>query len=266
MEIKKWMETEHNFLAANWGKLSPAEIAAHLGRTKNSVQGHAQLNGIRSFTARDWTKEEIEQLQDLWGPKTIPQIAKIMGRTNNAIKVKSSRLGLGAYKDSSEYLSAQQVSSLLGVDSHTVTNYWIPKCGLKCRKIALLGKKKFKYIRMDNLLRWLEHNQDKWDSRRVELYALGVEPEWLKAKRKADMKLPARKAQKWTREEDKRLIFLFKTGNYTIAQIAEQMGRTLPGIEHRLSRLDVWGTGGYIGDKQRPLAAENQQYIQEALS
>ncbi len=201
----------------------------------------------------NWTPAEVEQLRGLWGIKTVPQIAKIMKRSENGIKVKSKRLKLGAFKDSSEYLPARQVSDLLGVDCHCVTDYWIPKQGLKFKKINPWGGKSFTYINISTLLEWLKEHPDKWDSRRVELYALGKEPDWLKKKRKDDIALAAQKGscgKKWTLTEDKRAIDLYRQGK-TIQQISDILNRSHAGVEHRLSRLDVWGTGKYIPEKER---------------
>lgn len=210
---------------------------------------------------RKWTQEELEYLHDKWGIKTIPQIAKAMGKSENAVKIKSVRIGLGCFKDSSEYLPALQVSKLLGIDVHTVTNYWIPKCGLKFKWVNPQGGRKFKYIKLSVLEKWLEAHPDNWDSRRVEMFALGFEPDWLKEKRKADQLLPSRKAQKYTRQEDMQLIAFFKTGRYTYQEIGDMLCRSRESVERRISRLDVWGTGKYIGNVKSGLRKQNRENL-----
>jgi hypothetical protein len=154
-----------------------------------------------------------------------------MGRSLNAIIVKSKRLGLGAFKNHSEYLPALQVSNLLGVDSHCITDYWIPKLGLPYKRIAPRGNKYFTYIKISELMTWLKNHPDKWDSRRVELYALGSEPKWLQQKRKADAMAEPRGCRKWTKQEDARLVMMYRQG-MKIKDIAEQIGRKPSAVEH----------------------------------
>lgn len=199
-------------------------------------------------TTRNWSNEEIELLQERWGYSTVFAIAKMLGRTENAVIVKSKRLRLGAPSAAGEHLTANQASILLGVDNHTIYNYWVPKCGLKARFRVMRKEKRMLMIKLSDLVKWLEKNQDKWDSRRVALFALGTEPDWLKEKRKRDLKLPIRRHYKWTSLEDSRAIMLFKAG-YNYKQIGERLGRSRQSVARRLSRLDVWGSGKYIGQK-----------------
>ena len=201
---------------------------------------------------RSWTFEELSYVREVWGEKTIPEIAAKLGRSINAVKVKTVRLGYTGQKWSGEMMSARKVSELLGVDVHAVIDYWIPKCGLKAKAKRLgTSKKTTTIIMFEDLLSWLQDHQDLWDSRRVEAYALGIEYKWLKEKRKRDNELPARRLQKWTAYEDQQLIILFKRGDKTKTEIAKILNRSYSSVEHRLSRLDVWGNGCHISDEER---------------
>jgi hypothetical protein len=95
------------------------------------------------------------------------------------------------------------------------------------------------------LLEWCKEHQDLWDSRKVELFALGEEPEWLKTKRKLVTNKPKKTFQKWTRKEDNKAIDLFKFG-YKYKDIAKELSRSTEAVERRLSRLDIWGSGEFI--------------------
>lgn len=194
---------------------------------------------------RTWTEEEINYLQEAWGTVSIRTIAKNIKRTETAVTLKAKRLGLGS-PYTNEYLSANQVSKLMGIDRHAVIDNWIRKRGLKARKRAM---KEFEMwlIDLEDLTEWLENNQDKWDSRKLDIYGLGEEPGWLQEKRKLDMKIPARRFQKWTRQEDMRAMGYFKSG-MSYKKIGEKLGRSSDAVERRLSRLDVWGTGEFVGD------------------
>lgn len=211
---------------------------------------------------KPWTPKEYEYLEENWGRFTIPQLAKKLNRTENAVKIKIFRRGLGRAVENANCLNANQLSDLMKIDSHTVTDYWIPKCGLKAKRKAPHGERKQWFINMESLLSWLEENQDKWDSRKVEKFAFGLEPEWLVRKREIDKTLPARKLQKWTEVEDNKAIILFKTGLYTYKQIGDMLGRSTSSVKHRICRLDVWGTGKYIFETDRKLRKSvNQQRL-----
>ena len=197
---------------------------------------------------RNWTQKEICILQDLWGEKTIPKIAKILNRSENAVNVKSKRLGLGSFKANSEYLCGRDIERIMKVDIHTVTDYWMGKCGLKYKSVKPRGNKAFKYVKHSDLLKWLEHNQDKWDSRKLELYSLGIEPEWLKEKRKADKKRPVA-FKPYTRWEENIICRMYRSGS-TIQSIADAVGRSHAAIGHRVRRMDVWDTGRRIPNKE----------------
>lgn len=248
-----WTQEQDEYIAAHWKDQTDEEIAAAVGHPLASTAARRSKLGFKmrnGFRGKDWTNDELDYIREVWGSKTIPQIARKLGRSINAVKVKTVRLGYTGQKWSGEMMSARKVSELLGVDVHAVCDFWIPKCGLKgVHKRLGVSKKTTTIIMFEDLLEWLEQHQDLWDSRRVELYALGMEYDWLCEKRKADMEKPSRKAAKWTPEEDARLIYLFKRGTMTYAEIASELNRPASGIEHRLHRLDVWGTGKYIGDR-----------------
>lgn len=262
MKRRVWTEDELNYLREHWQK-TDIDLAKHFGRTVPTIRTKRRdlgLLGKKGQRKSDWSPEEEEQLRELWGLKTIPQISKIMERSHNAVLVKSKRLGLGAFKNSGEWLPALQIANILGIDVHTVTDYWIPKLSLPYKRIAPRGKKYFKYIRLTDLMAWLESNLDKWDSRRVEPYALGNEPEWLQKKRKTDAASSPRGCFKWTQHEDARLVTLYRRG-VKIKDIAEELGRSPAGVEHRAARLDIWGNGAYIGNKR----TEERKQIKEAF-
>lgn len=198
--------------------------------------------------SKRWSSKEIEYLEDKWGYIAIDSIATHLGRTKKAVRIKAKRLRLRGATLTSEFVTANQASKILGIDRHTITDCWIPKYGLKAKKQNRTGNREFWYIRLSELVKWLEKNKDKWDSRKVELYALGEEPKWLKEKRNSDKEIPYNRFYKYTKEEDSLIVCLFKKGcNYK--QIADRVNRSQGSIERRLSRLDVWGTGKFKGLK-----------------
>ncbi len=260
---RTWTEGELSYLQENW-ELPDSEISKTLNRPVSSIGGKRRQLGLvdkEGQRKREWSDEELSYLHEVWGEKTIPEIAKKLGRSVNAVKIKAMRTHHRSQVRSGEMMSARKVSELLGVDIHTVTDYWLLKCGLKAKKKRLgESKRTTTVIMFCDLLKWLEAHQDLWDSRRVELYGLGMEYDWLAAKRNIDATLPARKAQKWTKHEDDQLILMYRKGDMTYTEIALALNRTVSGVEHRLHRLDVWGNGRYISDEER---AKKKEAVKE---
>jgi len=257
---RPWNQKDIDWLKENW-ELPDSVLCDNLNRSIGTVRTKRRelgLIGKPNQRKSDWSPDDIDAMREMWGSKTIPQIAKKLGRSETAINIKAKRLGLGTFKDSSEYLPALQISKLLGVDIHAITDYWIPKCGLKFKRISPRGKQYFTYIKITDVMEWLWLNPDKWDSRRVELYAFGCEPEWLQAKRKLDLASKPRGCFKWTAQEDAKLVMLYRSGA-KIQDIADTLGRTHAGVEHRAARLDIWGNGAYIGNKRQQKRKEKAE-------
>jgi len=132
---------------------------------------------------KKWSEKEIEYLDENWGKSTLVSLSTHLKRTKKAVVLKSKRLKLGASTRADEYLTANQVAVLLNINNHTVLR-WIKYHYLKANKKVLLYKRRFFLIKHSDLLKWLENNQDKFDSRRIDYLNLGYEPEWLQKKRK----------------------------------------------------------------------------------
>lgn len=79
-------------------------------------------------------------------------------------------------------------------------------------------------FRMKHVLEWLEAHPDKWDSRRIPLYGLGVEYPWLTEKRKQDAALPPIK-RPWTDYELSYLKMQVERG-VPYSAIAKELGRS----------------------------------------
>lgn len=250
-----WTPEQDQYIRDHWEKEDDDALAAAVGHPVPATHARRLKLGLKKCEGSrgpDWSQKEVDYIREVWGDKTIPQIARHLKRSINAVKIKAVRLGYTGQTWSGEMMSARKVSELLGVDVHTVCDIWIPKYGLKGKRRRLgAGKRTTTIIMFTDLLEWLEKNQALWDSRRLELYGLGMEYDWLHEKRRIDAGKPVRTAQKWTSEEDARMIALYKKGDKTYAEIGQELGRPASGIQHRLNRLDVWGSGKYIGDPQK---------------
>lgn len=188
---------------------------------------------------RSWTQEEVDYLEENWTYRPVKQIAKKLNRSEEAVSLKAYKLGLGSPYANGEYLTANKAAKLVGIDSHAIIKTWVRKYGLKARKEALVNNPVWR-IKISDLIEWLKENQDKWNSVKLELYGLGIEPDWLRIKRKKDLDIPRKFKQRWTSEADSILISLYNHG-LTCKQISERMGRTESGIQRRISRLKEHG-------------------------
>ena len=181
-----------------------------------------------------WSKSDINYLDEYWGRKSLAYLSIRLRRTKKAVHLKAKRLKLGASTRADEYLTANQVSVLLNIDCHTVLR-WIKKCNIKAVKKIMLYKRKFYLIKHCDLCEWLKNNQDKFDSRKIDLSNFGYEPGWLKLKREKDRKIPKKRFRKWTALEVRRIIIYSKDMKYK--EIAKLMERSHSSIEHKLSRI-----------------------------
>lgn len=67
---------------------------------------------------KNWTKQEEEYLIEKWGTLSVKTIARNLGRSENAIVVRKNRLGLGAFLESGEYITWNQLQIALGMGVH----------------------------------------------------------------------------------------------------------------------------------------------------
>ena len=185
-------------------------------------------------SGRTWTEYEIEYLKEYWGLSPLKNIAEKLKRTKIAVHIKTKRERLGAVTKANEYVNPNQIAKLLKADSHTVIR-WIKKHNLKAEKKVMVFKREFYMIKYCDLCKWLEKNQDRFDSRKIELFALGYEPQWLKEKRIRDKELPRNRFKKWTNFGVQRVMIYSKDMAYS--KIAQIMGRSYDSIDRKLFRL-----------------------------
>jgi len=184
---------------------------------------------------KPWQPDEITYLQDNWAYKSVKLISAKLKRPSRSVVYKARALNLGGAYNSGEHLSANQVSVLLGIDVHTVTDRWIAKYGLKSSRIAMI-KREDRRVSIVDLTKWLKDNPDRWNATRLKYLGLGAEPKWLKDKRKADALIPVKANNKWTNVDDSTLISLLRIG-LTCEEIGKRLSRPEKGVFRRVSRL-----------------------------
>lgn len=219
-----WTEEELETLRLLSDKYHYSEIAKILNKTENAIYLKAKKIGITLIQdRRKWTEEEEIMLSDLWGTKSIEYIAKKMKRTIFSLKVKAVRMGLGPMiRNNYDVLTVSDISDLLSVSRDRIISW--TKLGLNLKNTKLTKNKSYYTISWQDLMKFLEENQNEWDSRLVDKNMFGIEPEWLIEKRQRDKIENPLWYRKWTEEEIKTAENLFKSGKTykEIGQIIER--------------------------------------------
>lgn len=210
-----------------------------------TVTSHAKHLGLAKKGNKVWSKEEVEFLIDNYS-RGLKYCANKLNRTPKGIELKAKRLKLGGIIKGSHYLTAQNIANIMGIDIHVILN-WLNR-GLLKYKSAPANRKVY-LVKLNDLEAFLKANQKLWDSRKIKDSLWLTDPDWFKEKKTLDNKRPSKEGKKWTRVEDGKAIAMFKTGDYTYKQIGEALNRSSDSVERRLSRLDVWGNGEYVGEK-----------------
>lgn len=187
---KNWTKEEYQLLEKMTiiDRKTPKEIADILGRSEDAVIIKINRRGLKIQTndKRFWTEEEETMLSDLWGTESFETIAKKLNRTVSSIKNKAFLLGLGAAMENNyNGLTIKEISDLFSININTISVGWI-SLGLKYKIQKISKSRSYRYVEIKDLYDFLEANQNIWDSRNLEKNILGVEPEWLKEKRKLD--------------------------------------------------------------------------------
>lgn len=192
---------------------------------------------------KNWTNEECNYLIDNWGTLSLKTIAKNLGKSKNAVLNKVQRLELGPFLENGDYVSWNQFLKALGIQGSR--NYkevsWIQNRGfpIHTKKVRNCS---FKVVYLNEWWKWAEKNQSFLDFSRFEENSLGLEPDWVKEKRKHDFELRHKYIKTpWTPLEDKRLERLIGQYKYTYAEISKMMRRTEGAIQRRCVELGLKG-------------------------
>lgn len=233
----EWTEEDVETLKKLSSLYHYSEIARIMNKTENAIYLKARKLGITLIQdRRKWTKEEEVTLSDLWGTRSIETIAKTMRRTVFSLKVKAVRMGLGPMiRNNYELITVSDMCDLLSVTRDRITTTWV-NLGLNLKKKKLTNNMSYYVITWNDLMEFLEKNQNEWDSRLVEKNMLGIEPEWLKLKRIRDKEENPLWYRKWTEEEIKQAENLFKNGK-SYEEIAGIINRSVWAVANLLRNM-----------------------------
>lgn len=189
-------------------------------------------------------------MTDKWGTVSLKTIAKALGRTENAILCKKQKIGLGAFLESGEYISFNQLLSALGSQSgyNYKTTSWVKNRGFPI-KYKTVKNNKFKVVYLDDFWKWAEKNRAFLDFSKMEENILGIEPDWVKQQRKLDYEKNQKiKTTPWTTSEDEKLKRLLKEFKYSYLELSKMLRRSDGAIQRRICDLKL---------KERPIKADN---------
>ncbi|WP_297639659.1 hypothetical protein [uncultured Clostridium sp.] len=220
----KWTNEEIEFLKKNYRKLESKEIAKKLNRTEKSVQ--SKLYELK-LNKKKFSEEEIKFIEDNI-ERSDEYLAKKLNRDKISIHRKVLRLKL----ERTNIVNASEVARILKVDTKTITR-WKEK-GLTMTKNNPKKINSPLKIRINSLLIFLGKNQDIWDSSKLDLYGLGIEPKWLIEKRKKDLKKIGYRC--WSKIDDSRMIMLRNRG-VSCKEVARELNRTENAISKRYAKL-----------------------------
>lgn len=201
-----------------------------------------------------WTKDEEIYLREKWGILSLDVLSKKLKRTKDAIYTKASKMNLGSSLQATGDFTTGELCEMLSVVGTTV-HRWIEKRGLRARKLKR-GETRFVYcISEDDLIKWMEKNQDLYSTEKLPDLIFGVEPEWLKNKRKFDANNPknATVDRSWSVKEEERLIAMVKSEMYTNQEIANRLNRTVNSIHSKIPRLIEQGRIPYNGRETKQI-------------
>lgn len=191
---------------------------------------------------RPWSPQEEEYLSENWGRVSVPSMAKKLGRTEDAVIVRARRLELGAFLESGDYVTLNQlVIAFTGSKksySYKIKS-WVENRGLPVHTKKNLACS-WRVVYLDEFWAWAEKNRSFLDFSKMEPLALGEEPGWVAEQRKKDfVAFTAQRKDLWTPEEDSRLTMLLKQHKYGYAELSDMLHRSAGAIQRRCSDLGI---------------------------
>jgi hypothetical protein len=197
--------------------------------------------------AKPWTNEEKEYLQDKWGTVSMPGIGNKLGRSVEAIRIKAQKLGLQGHLQAGEHVSFNQLLLALGIDNGSYSVQRLLKAGCPVKMHRVISSS-FRVVDISAFWRWAKKNKTMLDFAVFVENALGIEPKWVKEKRREDIRNRMRpNNDPWTPESDNLLRTLLMQYKYTYADLSKRLLRSEGAIKRRICDLGI---------RQRPLRME----------
>lgn len=209
---------------------------------------------------KKWTPEEEAYFSDSWGTKSIKTLAKNLGRSENAVIVRAQRLGCGAFLDSGDYITLNQLLVELYGRGNTsyATSRLIDTYGMPVKE-RIVRRCRFKVIYIDDFWKWAEENKSLLDFSRMQPYCFGAEPDWVKVKRENDKKQSWQQVPHntpWTEYDDQKLRRMLKANRYTYTDLSRELRRSEGAVKRRITDLQI---------KEKPVRKKNKAWTEEEV-
>lgn len=188
---------------------------------------------------KNWNQAELDYLQDRWGVVSIKAIANHLDKSVVAITQKALRIGLGDPRMNFEGITICQLAKALGREYNILRN-WIDRYGMPVKSKIFAKENRVLIIGYNEFWEWAEKHRELINFAKMDPNILGVEPDWVKVKRKADQMRSQRTWQStaWDPKEDQRLLQLVRLPKITYPELARQLNRTESSIRRRLYDLN----------------------------
>lgn len=201
---------------------------------------------------RNWTTEEVEYLTSAWGNVSVKNITKHLSRSVYSVLNKVNKLKLGTFLSCGErYVTLSYLSEAVYGNQSSggyIKISWAQNRGLPLHTICR-QKEKFEVVYIDEFWEWAYKNQSFLNFSKFEKYYLGVEPDWVDKKRRADIRHSHKYiTSPWTAVEDERLKKFLAEHKYSYRELSILLNRTEGAIQRRILDLDI---------KERPVKADN---------
>lgn len=184
-----------------------------------------------------WTDEELAYLQDNWGNVSLDTLARRLQRTKVAVYGRAKKLKLGPALAAAGAYTTTELAEMLGVADSTVYK-WVQSGEMKAHKFSRENGRYAYRIYDYNFLKWAEKNQSRFTTNNLPDYIFGDEPQWLKDKRKFDLKNPNATVRSWwTIKEEKKLISMVNSGMYSRQDLANYFKRGVKAVNSKILRL-----------------------------
>ena len=137
-------------------------------------------------SGRNWTQAEKDYLAENWGTVSVERIAENLNRSVGGVINMKGRMGLGAYLDSGDYITLNQLlcafqGTNAGYSYKTIS--WVKKRGMPVHS-RKVNKKRVKVVYLEEFWKWAEKNRSFLDFSKMQPLSLGEEPDWVEEQRK----------------------------------------------------------------------------------
>ncbi len=198
---------------------------------------------------KKWSNEDIKYLTDHWGLNSMNTIAKNINRSASAVQQKASKLGLGPFLLSGEYITLNQLMNELCGDyvgkQYTIKQWQAKQFPIKTKRVKNCS---FKIVYLEEFWKWAVKNRTLIDFSKLEPLIFGKEPDWVQDQRRADKEKKYFKTTPWTETEDYQLQIMLNQYRYTYRELSLKLRRTEGAIKRRMCDLNI---------KARPIKMSN---------